>query len=289
MKFFVLAMILLAPPVVCGQSLSARIAHTDPTKYSAEPAEHGGAGELRYEVLFDEQVFHSNLLFLHRGVLPPRSGIGHHYHNQMEEMFVILDNQAQFTIDGRTALIQGPAGAPCRMGRSHAIYNPTDRPTEFMNIAVASVKGHYDNYDLDDDRVGVPLDPKPVFITMRLDRTLLKAVEHLHGGNGTAHYRRALEPEVFFTNWAYVDHLVLPPGVSVGRHMHTGIEEFYYVIRGDGLARIDADSAGIHTGDAVPVLFNEVHSFENSGSGDLEFLIVGVAREKGKLDVTDVK
>ena len=289
MKSFVLTIILLAPPVVCGQSLRARIAHTDPAKYEAVPAVHGGAGELRLVTLFDEKVFHTNLLFLHRGVLAPRSGIGHHYHNQMEEMFVIFDNEAQFTIDGRTSLLQGPAGAPCRMGRSHAIYNPTDRPTEWMNIAVARVKGRYDNYDLDDDRVGVPLDPKPVFITMRLDRSLLKAAEHLHGGNGIARYRRVLEPEVFFTNWAYVDHLMLPAGASVGRHMHTGVEEFYYVIQGDGLARIADDSAEIHTGDAVPVLFNEVHSFENSGSGDLEFLIVGVAREKGKLDVTDVK
>ena len=31
----------------------------------------------------------TNLLFLHRGVLPPKAGIGHHHHNQME-MFVIL-------------------------------------------------------------------------------------------------------------------------------------------------------------------------------------------------------
>ena len=53
----------------------------------------------------------------------------------------------------------GPVGAPCRMGRSHAIYNPpTDRPTQWMNIAVASVKGKYDNYDLNDDQVGA-LDP----------------------------------------------------------------------------------------------------------------------------------
>ena len=30
----------------------------------------------------------------------------------MEEMFVIFDNEAQFTIDGRTATLKGPAGAP---------------------------------------------------------------------------------------------------------------------------------------------------------------------------------
>jgi mannose-6-phosphate isomerase-like protein (cupin superfamily) len=71
--------------------------------------------------------------------------------------------------------------------------------------------------------------------------------------------------------------------------MHIGVEEFYYVMQGSGTARINNESAPIAKGDAVPVLFNDVHSFENSGSADLEFLIVGVAREKGKLDTVDVK
>src|SRR4029079_4638310 len=131
--------------------LSRRIAHTDPSRYQHVPKVHGGAGSLDYMGLFGPSDFNTNVIFLHRGVLQPRSGIGHHFHNQMEEMFVIFDNSAQFTIDGRTASLQGPAGAPCRMGRSHAIYNPTDKPTEWMNIAVGSVKGKYDNFDLGDD------------------------------------------------------------------------------------------------------------------------------------------
>ena len=84
----------------------------------------------------------------------------------MEEMFVIFDGEAEFTIDGRTSVLQGPAGAPCRMGRSHAIYNPGTKPVEWMNIAVGSIKGKYDASDLGDDRVGVAKDAKPVFINM---------------------------------------------------------------------------------------------------------------------------
>ena len=65
--------------------------------------------------------------FLHRGVIPAGAGIGHHFHNVVEEMFVILDGEAQFTIDGRTATVKGPAGVLCRTGHSHAIYNPGRR------------------------------------------------------------------------------------------------------------------------------------------------------------------
>jgi mannose-6-phosphate isomerase-like protein (cupin superfamily) len=281
--------LLALTPLLAREPLEKRIAHNDPSQYRKAPHVHGGAGELHYMGLFDASSLNTNLIFLHRGVLPPKGGIGHHYHNQMEEMFVIFDNEAQFTIDGRTSTLQGPAGAPCRMGRSHAIYNPTDKPTEWMNIAVGSVKGKYDNFDIGDDRVDVPLDPKPVFVTLRLNKSLLRPAPEMNGGKGTVQYRRALQPEVFFTNWAYVDHLVAPPGTSVGRHMHTGVEEFYYVMQGAGKARINEETASIAKGDAIPVLLNDVHSFENTGSGDLEFLIVGIAREKGKLDSVDVK
>ena len=281
--------VLLVLPLAAREPLAKRIAHTDPAKYRDLQHVHGGAGKMNFMELLGRDVLNTNLLFLHRGVLQPKSSIGHHFHNHMEEMFVILDGQAQFTIDGRTALIQGPAAAPCRMGHSHAIYNPTDRPVQWMNIGVGSIKGKYDNFDLGDDRVGVPLDPKPVFISVRLDRPDLPTVDNLYGGKGTVAYRRVLPPEVFFTNWSYFDHLLLPEGSSVGRKRHEGVEEFYYVVKGDGIARVNNETAEIHKGDAIPILFNDVHSFENNSSGDLEFLIVGVARVKWALDTQEVK
>ena len=146
---------------------------------------HAGAGALHYQALFGSEDFSTNLIFLHRGIIPPKSGIGHHFHNHMEEMFVIFDNEAEFTIDGRTSRLIGPAAAPCRMGHSHGIYNPTDRPTEWMNIAVGSIKGKYDNFDLGDDRAGAPVEAKAPFITMHLDRKLLKPATGLYGGKGT--------------------------------------------------------------------------------------------------------
>ncbi|MCS7025450.1 MAG: cupin domain-containing protein [Bryobacteraceae bacterium] len=275
-------------PVSAREPLEKRIAHTNPAKYRVAKNVHGGAGELHYQTLFDAETFNTNVIFLHRGVLPPGGGIGHHYHNHMEEMFVIFDGEAQFTIDGRTSLLKGPAGAPCRMGRSHAIYNHTQKPVQWMNIAVGSIKGKYDAFDLGDDRVGVPLDPRPVFITMSLDPSLLRPVVGFHGGKATVQYRRALPPEVFFTTWSYVDHVLVPPGASVGKHRSEGVEEFWYVIRGSGVAHIDQESAPIQAGDAVPVFFRQVRSFENRGNEPLEMMVVGVARTKWAIDVTDV-
>ncbi len=281
-------LLLIGLSLAARDPLAERIAHSDPAKYRKIRSVHGGAGELHYMGLFDAQTFNTNFIFLHRGQLAPGGGIGHHFHNHMEEMFVILDGEAEFTIDGRTSTLKGPAGAPCRMGRSHAIYNPGDKPVEWMNIAVGSIKGKYDASDLGDDRVGVPKDPKPVFITMRLDRALLKPAPQM-SGKGTVQYRRALPPEVFYTNWSYVDHVLLPPGAALSAHRHENVEEFYYVMNGEGKVTVNKETATVKKGDAVPVFLTETHAFENTGAEPLELMVVGVSRTKWVLDTVDVR
>ena len=112
------ALVLL--PIAAREPLAARIAHSDPGKYRHSPAVHGGAGSLDFTALFDAHTLEPNLQFLHRGVIQPKSGIGAHFHNQCEEMFVILDGEAQFTIDGRTSLLQ-------RAGRRALPHGPLAR------------------------------------------------------------------------------------------------------------------------------------------------------------------
>jgi mannose-6-phosphate isomerase-like protein (cupin superfamily) len=263
---------------VSSQTLEQRIGHTDPAKAMHQSAVHDGAGAVDFRPLLGMNAVDTNLIFFHRGVIEPKSGIGEHFHNKCEEMFVILDGEAQFTVDGHTSLIKGPVGVPDVMGHAHAIYNATDKPVQWLNINVGLSKT-YDAFNLGDSRVGAVLDPIPQFMTMHLDRSLLKPVEHMAGGIGTVQYRRALSPSVFSTTWSYVDHLMMPPGSSIGPATKAQMSEVYYVITGEGEAHIGSDTAAIHAGDAIPVRMNEAQSFANTGKEPLEFLVVGVAKD----------
>lgn len=294
--------------------LSERIGHTDQSKAFAGKNVHQGTGTLYMQTLLGRGAI-AGLNFMHHGPLMPKSSIGHHFHTNSDEMFLILDGDCEFTVNGRTAIVKGPVGVPCRSGNSHAVYNPSNKSVDWVNFNVAVTnpagtagyaaapqgggfprRGAY-NYSGDptglfetaDDRVGATLDKNPAFIHTRLlTKDLLRPIVNMDGGKDTVFYRRALGPGAFASNWAFVDHLLIPVGSSVGRHFHAGVDEIYFVMRGKGKVHVNDESADIAYGDAVPVRTGEIHAFESSPTDPLEMIVYGVALEKGKLDVTDV-
>lgn len=270
-------------------SLSSRIVHTDPAAFRMSPAVHGGANSMGFTALLNRGAVTPEFNFLHRGVIPPGAGIGHHFHNLVEEMFVILDGEAQFTIDGRTATVKGPAGVICRAGHSHAIYNASSTPVQWMNLNVSMIAGVYDAFDLGDTRAGAALDPVPTFMTMRLDRSLLRAPGARGRGAAPAPptavlSRRALAPSVFTTTWAYVDHVLVPAGATTPEQAHDAVGEAYYVLAGSGTLRVlakgaAAETAAVRTGDAIPIRLGESSLFTNTAAEPLELFVMGVARD----------
>jgi mannose-6-phosphate isomerase-like protein (cupin superfamily) len=115
--------------------LANRIRHTDPAKAMPGKNVHQGTGTLGIQTLLGRNTV-KNLAFMHHGPLGPKSSIGHHFHTNSDEMFLILDGDCQFTVNGQTALIKGPVGVPCKADNSHAVYNPSSKPVDWVNFQV---------------------------------------------------------------------------------------------------------------------------------------------------------
>lgn len=264
-----------------SQTLNQRIVHNDPSKYRLLSAVHAGAGQMKFTGLINSQAMATNFLYLHAGEIPDKGGIGQHFHHTIEEMYVILDGEAEFTVDGRSSRIKGPALVPCKMGDAHGIYNSSGKSLRWLNFAVSTIKGRGDNFDLGDDRIGAALDPIPQFVSGQLKREGLRPNNPVYSGNGIL-YRRILGPDIFSTSWDHVDHIVIPARSSAGAKQQEGLEKVYYVIKGSGKIIVQADSSAIKADDAFFTSIGEAVTISNNGSDDLELLVVGIATSTQK-------
>jgi len=281
MNRLLLLISLSASLTATAQTLDKRVIFNDPSKYRQLSAVHAGAGKMGFTQLIGRTELSTNFLYLHSGIIDAKSGIGHHFHHSIEEMYVLLDGEAEFTIDGHTSKIKAPVAVPCKLGDAHAIYNTSGQPVRWLNFAVSLTKGRGDAFDLGDTRVGARLDPVPVFVSGRLERDRLRANVPSFPGKDVL-YRRVLGPEVFSTDWDHVDHVVIPAGSTAGPRQLTGMEEVYYVIKGSGMINIDEQQAGIKKDDAFYGLLGEHISISNNSNEDLELLVIGIAVSKQK-------
>ena len=255
---------------------------TDPSKFNDAPNAHKGAGTLKHMELIGHKTFDTNLLFVHRGIIPPKSGIGEHIHRKMAEMYIIFNGSARFTVNGRTAHLPAGAMVQCPMGSSHGIYNHTDEEVQWMNVAVSLEKGKGDSIDYNDDTAKNRVESPAPFPVGYLNRRLLIHLKSTaHGGKGFIDFRRVFSEESFKVNWGFMDHCYLPPKTSIGYHRHDSIEEIYYLMSGRGKITVNDVTWDVRGGDAIPCTLHDSHGIYNNTDEYLELLNICTLVKKG--------
>ena len=152
MKHMLLLAAVLAATLLPGraQAPGVRAAHsasstTVPPPIGLFAAVHGGAG-IPMSLTSAAQSRAVSRPVSPRGVIPAGAGIGHHFHNVVEEVRHPR-REAQFTIDGRTATVKGPWSV-CKSRSLDAISTiPAAAVDEPERRPVAGV---YDNFDVGD-------------------------------------------------------------------------------------------------------------------------------------------
>ena len=115
---------------------------------------HGGTGRIATRHIWGPADFNSSWTFMDHAVLGPQGSVGYHYHDALEECFVILSGHGFMSIDDQTFTV-GPGSVTWQgINQAHGIYNPYDIPLNFLRLAVAQPNEEYTTIDLHDDLTG---------------------------------------------------------------------------------------------------------------------------------------
>jgi len=99
-----------------------------------------------------------------------------------------------------------------------------------------------------------------------------------HGGLGPIEFRRLMSSADFDTNIDFLDLTVIPSGSSIGRHNHSGNEEFYFIVDGAPLVRVDGAERRLGPSDVTVVRSGGWHELVNDSEGDVRIFVVQVRK-----------
>ncbi|MGI6211521.1 MAG: cupin domain-containing protein [Anaerovoracaceae bacterium] len=96
--------------------------------------------------------------------------------------------------------------------------------------------------------------------------------ENFKGGKGPITFYHILEKEDFYGHARLYARIVLPPGSSIGWHVHEHETEPFYILSGAGDFIEASGRTRVGPGDVCTIKPGEGHSIENTGSEDLVFM-----------------
>ena len=92
-------------------------------------------------------------------------------------------------------------------------------------------------------------------------------------GHGDTRMQKLLNgPEEMYGKGRMFNLMTLAPGNSIGEHMHSGDNEVFYFLSGEGEYNDDGRTVRVEAGDVAVCSSSQTHSLKNTGSEDLVFI-----------------
>ena len=103
----------------------------------------------------------------------------------------------------------------------------------------------------------------------------------IHGGDGSFEMRFVYGGQELMSALRVFELCRLPPGTSIGEHVHDETEEIYFILSGVGMMTLDGTPREVRAGDVILTQPVARHGISNPGPNDLEVLIVEVTLSSG--------
>jgi mannose-6-phosphate isomerase-like protein (cupin superfamily) len=168
----------------------------------------------------------------------------------------------------RSVVLSTPTDEECRL------VNESGEQLEVLLATVEPVAGHANPRLGAASRIG------------RLDRSRLSPF-HAHGGIGEIRFRTLFDRQT--SSWNSIDHVLLPPGTSVGQHRNHNVEEVFVILQGRGLMKIGSEVVDVVDGDCISNPLGGAHGIINLNDTALELINLSVPASEEPAHVTDLE
>lgn len=114
-------------------------------------------------------------------------------------------------------------------------------------------------------------------IIENLFRDKLKLEDHCHNGQGSVLNHRFYDKNNSHYSVNFLDLVVIPPGASIGRHIHGNNIETYLILRGNGVMRLKNKDFPVASGDILVNPPYGEHGLSNGSEDELLLLVFEVS------------
>jgi len=107
---------------------------------------------------------------------------------------------------------------------------------------------------------------------------LSEDLDRCHNGNGAIRWLGVLDRnDPGGERMHFVHDDVLPPNTSIGVHTHTDDQEYYYIVSGSGVMKLDGEEHDVTDGDITIVFPGGSHGLANRSAEDLRIIVISVS------------